>query len=245
VEWFRELYDDFRQRTGFGSIPPERTRRDVDFVVSECGLEPGDRVLDVCSGTGRHSIELERRGIHTVGFELNSSYVAIAEARAEEAGVAPRFEVGDVRTIEFGTDFDAAILMWNSFGYFSDPEESALLRKVAASLRAEGCFLIELLNRDFVLRNFEARSDQEVQGIRVVEEREFDSRTYRLRATISRFEGEQVVSRRTDWRLYSADELIGLAATAGLDVEASYGDLAGNPLTRETRLMRLVFRKRE
>ena len=153
MEWFRELYDDFRQRTGFGSLPLERTRRDVDFIVEECGLEAGDRVLDLCSGTGRHSIELEVRGIRATGIELNAHYVALARERALGAGVTPRFIVGDVRTSDFGAEFDAAVLMWNSFGYFSDEENAALLAKTSGALRVSGRFLLEVLNRDYLLQN--------------------------------------------------------------------------------------------
>lgn len=30
MDWFKELYDDFRMRTGFGSIPEDQTRKEVD-----------------------------------------------------------------------------------------------------------------------------------------------------------------------------------------------------------------------
>jgi cyclopropane fatty-acyl-phospholipid synthase-like methyltransferase len=149
VEWFESLYDDFRQRTGFGSIPAERTVRDVDFILEELRLKPGSRVLDVCSGTGRHTIELAGRDVEAIGVELNPDYVALAEERSRQAGVKPRFVQGDVRTVEFGSGYDGAILMWNSFGYFSDDEDRDLIGKVAAALRPGGRFLIELLNRDY------------------------------------------------------------------------------------------------
>jgi len=59
MEWFESLYDDFRQRTGFGSLPADRTKADVDFLVEELSLVPGSKVLDLFSGTGRHSIECQ------------------------------------------------------------------------------------------------------------------------------------------------------------------------------------------
>lgn len=241
MEWFEELYDDFRQRTGFGSLPPERTRRDVDFIVTECDLEPGDRVLDLCSGTGRHSIELESRGIHAVGVELNPRYVALARSRADQAGVHPIFRTGDVRTVELGSGFDAAILMWNSFGYFPDSEDLDVLRRVRAALRPGGRFILEVLNRDFILENFEAVSDRDIQGIRVVEERRFHVPTRRMRSIITRYEAGQVQIRRTDWRLYSLDELESLGASVGFRLAAAYGDLDRNPVTSRARLMKLVL----
>ena len=126
MEWFESLYDDFRQRTGFGNLPEDRTRTDVDFLVEELSLKPGNRVLDLFSGTGRHSIELARRGIEAVGVELNPQYVGLAEQKARETGVAPQFITGDVRKVPFGSGYDAAIIMWMSFGYFSDKDEKLI-----------------------------------------------------------------------------------------------------------------------
>ena len=94
MEWFESLYDDFRQRTGFGNLPPDRTRADVDFMVEELSLRPGNKVLDLFSGTGRHSIELSRRGIEVVGVELSAQYVDLAEERARAADVTPQFVTG-------------------------------------------------------------------------------------------------------------------------------------------------------
>jgi len=138
MEWFESLYDDFRQRTGFGSLPADRTKADVDFLVEELSLVPGSKVLDLFSGTGRHSIEFARRGIHAVGVELNPEYVGLAKQRAHEAGVAPQFVTGDVRTVPFGSGYDAAIVMWSSFGYFSDEEDRAVIRKVHSALNPGG-----------------------------------------------------------------------------------------------------------
>ena len=66
AEWFVDLYDDFRRRTGFGAVSTERTRQDVDFIYDVLGLGPGSTVLDLfCAG--RHSLELARRGCSPTG----------------------------------------------------------------------------------------------------------------------------------------------------------------------------------
>ncbi len=241
MEWFQELYDDFRQRTGFGNISDERTAREVDFIVKLCALRPGDRVLDVCAGTGRHSIELERRGIRATGFELNPDYARLALERAESRGVAPSITVGDVRTVDFGTGFHAAILMWHSFGFFSDEEDLRLLAKIGRALQPEGRFVLEILNRDFFLRHFEPRAERVVEGIEVVEEREFDLFKSRIKTTITRREQSGVVVRRTNWRMYSLHELGAMGAAAGLNLLRAYANLDEEPADLDTRLMRLLF----
>ena len=190
-------------------------------------------------------IELERRGIRASGFELNPDYVALAKARAEAAGVAPQIVVGDVRSAEFGSGFDAAILMWQSFGYFSDDENGALLRRIRNALKPGARFVLEVLNRDFLLRHFEARAKHIVDGIEVVEERTFDMLTSRMSSVIKRKEKAAVVTRQTDWRLYSLHELDTLGKAAGLFLLAAYGGLDRKPADLETRLMRLVYARSE
>ena len=198
----------------------------------------------MCSGTGRHSIELEARGVDTVGFELNPSYVELARHRAEAVGVSPVFEIGDVRSVAFGGDFDAAILMWNSFGFFSDDENLALLARIRSALKSGGRFLLELLNRDFLTRHFEATSDSEVDGIRVTEEREFDILSSRMRSSIVRHDSPPI-ERRTNWRIYSPHEVADMGRRTGFDLEAAYADLDGSPVHLDARLIRYVFVARQ
>jgi len=244
VEWFKDLYDNFRMRTGFGNISEARTKKDVDFLVQELRLTAESKVLDLFCGTGRHSIELAKRGIEAVGIEYNPEYVSLAKERARQASVSPRFIQGDVRDTEFGSEYDAAIIMWMSFGYFEDSEETLILKKVFDALKPSGRFLMEPLNRDFLIRNFAARDEKVVDGVKVIEEREFDILTSRVRGTITRHEKSGPVVKQTFWRIYSAHELKNLLEGIGFSFTAAYGNLQREPLSLETRLMRLVFEKK-
>ncbi len=244
MEWFRELYDDFRMRTGFGNIPEEQTKKDVDFLIQELKLTTGSKVLDLFCGTGRHSIELAKRGINAVGIDYNPDYLAVAQERANQASVRPKFVQGDVRDTKFGSEYDAAIVMWMSFGYFGDTEERLVLEKVFEALKPGGRFLMELLNRDFIIRNFSERDEKVIEGIKVIEERSFDVLTSRINGTITRHEKNGPVVRRTSWRFYSVHELRNMLEEIGFSFIAGYGNLERQPLSLDTRLMRLVWEKR-
>src|SRR5215471_3168886 len=84
-EWFVDLYDEFRMRTGFGSVSQEQTGREIDFLWDVLSLTSGSKVLDLFSGAGRHSIELTRRGCITTGIELNPQYVELARKNTPPA----------------------------------------------------------------------------------------------------------------------------------------------------------------
>jgi SAM-dependent methyltransferase len=243
VEWFRELYDDFRMRTGFGNIPASTTRKEVEFLVQELGLTEGSRVLDLFCGTGRHSIELARRGIVAVGIEFNADYLRLAASRAEAAGVTPTFIQGDVRNIDFGNGYDAVIIMYHSFGYFDDVEGRRILQKACTALTPSGHLFLEILNRDFLIRNFTATDERIIEGIVVREEREFDTVASRINGTITRHEAGGTVVRRVSWRVYSAQEIKAILEGFGFQFLSGYADLKRTPVSLNTRLMRLIFQR--
>ena len=77
--WFEDLadhmgsaYDRYAHTKG--------TVQEVDHVVAVLGLVPGERVLDVGCGTGRHAIELARRGISVHGIDISQRFIDIARA---------------------------------------------------------------------------------------------------------------------------------------------------------------------
>jgi SAM-dependent methyltransferase len=63
-----------RARPGY---PPEL----FDDLVSLTGLEPGDRVLEVGTGTGQVTIPLAERGLRVLGVELGANLAAITRER--------------------------------------------------------------------------------------------------------------------------------------------------------------------
>ena len=243
MEWFKDLYDDFRMTTGFGHVSDEQTKRDVDFICDVLELPKEAQVLDLFCGAGRHSLELARRGDVATGIELNPDYLKLAKELSEGESNAPNFIQGDVRRVDFGGSYDAVVIMFNSFGYFSDEEDKLVLAKIFNALKEGRRFLIELLNRDWIIKNFKERKESELGGIRVVEKRKFDVLTSRNNFTIERYERDGIITKKGSWRCYSAHELKNILEGIGFRFLAGYSNLEKEPLTKDTRLMRMVFEK--
>ncbi|XVS61000.1 class I SAM-dependent methyltransferase [Actinosynnema sp. CA-299493] len=124
VDFFTELPNEFWRR----AVPPGVTVEEIDFVERHLDLAPRSRVLDVPCGSGRHSVELARRGHRVTGVDLSAE--AIGHARRAAVGLDAEFVQADMREIPQGNGFDAVVCLGNSFGYL----ELDGLREFAAAL---------------------------------------------------------------------------------------------------------------
>src|SRR6188768_1433416 len=71
----------------------------VDF--DRLGLQPGDRVLDMGAGAGRHSFEMYRRGADVIAFDMAGEVPEGAEADVKQ---------GDALALPFGNgEFDRIV----------------------------------------------------------------------------------------------------------------------------------------
>ena len=109
----------------------------------------GERVLDLACGTGRHSLELARRGFEVVGVDISPDLLEIAEADAEArvAGTPPSSQA-DLRELDFDDEFDLVLnLNDGAVGYFETEEENRrTFEVIAAALRPGGGNLMQLPN---------------------------------------------------------------------------------------------------
>jgi SAM-dependent methyltransferase len=136
------------------------TEQEIDFLVDALGLDGESRVLDAGCGPGRHALALAQRGIAVVGVDLSPEFVGLARASADSLGVADRvrFEIGDVRQLEFADEFDAVIcLCQGGFGLLGGgADEGAVLDRFARALRSGGRLAVSAFNAYFALRHMEA-----------------------------------------------------------------------------------------
>ncbi len=162
TEWWRTLFNSIYLKTDGDVVENERnTVRDVDLLVRAAGLEPNDRILDLCCGQGRHCLELARRGFKNVtGMDRSRYLIRLARKRAKQEGLSIGFHEGDARRFRFTEDsFHCVALMGNSFGYFDREEDDiAVLLSSQRVLRTGGTLAMDLADGEWLRTNFEKRS---------------------------------------------------------------------------------------
>jgi len=214
---------------------PERERTaplEADWIVRVLSLSAGDRLLDVPCGTGRMAAELARAGIRITG--IDRSEVMISEARERCRGIRPPpvFRVGDMRELDEEPRYEAAIIWWGSFGYFSDMENLEILRRMVRALRVGGQLLVDTPNRERIRRYALGRHVVYFGEVKIVHDVGWRHDTSRIDGTWSITGHGRRKKLRSSIRLYTPGQMVELASRAGLGELRLYGDWTGRPYRR-------------
>jgi SAM-dependent methyltransferase len=214
---------------------PDRERTaalEADFITAELGLRPGDRVLDVPCGSGRIAARLAEYGCRVVGIDSSKVMIAEARERCRDLEPPPAFRVEDVRTLREPAHYQAAIVWWGSFGYFSDEVNLAIVRALASALQPGGGMLIDTPNRERVRRYALGRHQVHFGELRIDQEIVWDHETQRIEGTWRLRRRGRSRTLRSSIRLYTPLQMAALARQAGLEQIRLLGDWMGSPYSR-------------
>jgi SAM-dependent methyltransferase len=216
----------------------------VEDAISLLEISAGARVLDLCCGLGRHSLEFARRGFLVTGVDRTAAYLARAREQAGKEGLDVEFVEDDMRTFRRSESFDAVVSFFTSFGYFENAEDDRqVVTNVHGSLCSGGAFLLDVIGKEVLARVFQERTWGQEGDTIVLQEHRVSEDWGR---TISRW----IVIRNGEknefdisLRLYSATELVALLKRCGFDQVEVYGDLKGAPYDHRARRLVAVGRK--
>lgn len=203
------------------------TLREVDFLTEVLAIAPPAAVLDVGCGTGRHAIELARRGFDVTGVDISGGMLEQARTRAAQAGVAVAWVQADARHFHLPGRFDAAVcLCEGAFGLLSGAEDPiaqprAILANTAAALKPGAGCLFTVLNGYAMARRYSA--DDVRNGT-------FDplTLTERSECQVPGGGGEGAMAIGLRERGFVPTELVLLFTASGLNVAHIWGGTAGN-----------------
>ena len=243
-------YEDLFNRQTFLDLYAEQDSRlavqEVDGLVSLLNLQPSQSILDVCCGYGRHAIELAKRGHRVTGVDLAPLQVNAAVAGAAKAGVQAEFLVGDARHMRFQQGFDVTLNLLTSFGLFEeDAEHLEMLARIADATKLGGLFLMDLWNREQVIRDFGEREiETRPDGIKIEEQWSFDPWRGRIDwDNTVRFPDGSCETWHQSVRAYTLVELKNMLGHAGFEMERVYGDFQGRAYSLDSPNMITVSRK--
>jgi len=215
AEYYDTVYDYIKGR--------EVTDAECLLIMSLIGKEKGS-ILDIGAGTGRHTLELAKRGYKLTAIDSSKEMLAKLLKANSEVNV----QATDVFSfLENSTEkFDAIIMMWNTFNEIALTKKEArdLLRELKSNLSANGFILINMdkptLNKPF---KPEFYSSQEVKGQKVLVSWTNVKYAPRTRTTVSKEQlqigDKTLMPALITQRWWSKSEVRAIAKEAGFKVQ--------------------------
>lgn len=244
--WTKDYFDAWYGELILDTISPEVTQEQGLLLIKLLELAPEKKVIDLGCGKGRHALYLSREGYQVTALDFCSVYLDQLKTKKEEENLPISIIEMDMRNWVETESYDAAYLMFTSFGYFSDSENEQLLQNIASSLKKHGRLVIDIENRDYIVKFFIHEKWREKENGLLLERHKFFPLTSILstkRIMIQTNNEKRVAFRQ--YRLYSAHELVAIAEKAGLSLVHAMGDYSGIPFQINSPRMLFTFQKRE
>jgi SAM-dependent methyltransferase len=229
IEWFHDYFNESYGSIILDSIQPAYTQSQVQFIEEALQPKPGASILDLFCGKGRHTLLLAKKGYNLTAIDFVPTFIQELKDRAEQEYCSVQAICMDARSIQFRNQFDHIIVLFTSFGYFSDEENTSLLASIRTSLKPGGTCMIDVENRDYILRFFCKEKWRKKTYGWLLERNTFYQRTSRqrtLRIVIDQH-GNSTESERII-RLYSEHEILSLGNQVGFKTIKVYGDYNGS-----------------
>lgn len=235
-DWWIPFYANFRPV--FDRLPAKSTNALVRYIVRKLGLRRGMTVLDCPCGIGRVGLPLARLGTKVTGVDISPHFIEEFAVKAKRKGLTVRLLEADMRRIDFRTEFDVALNLWTSFGYFTNEAENLkVLRGLYHALRPGGRLLLHVISRDWIVANFNDRDWWEDGRDHVLVRRRFDFATSISYDDWIYVKDGKERPCRCQLRAYSYHELLAMFRKVGfVDVEG-YGSMRDEPIGRDSRMM--------
>ena len=181
-QWYELLFENCGKKYDNENFT-RGTIGECDFIEKEINFDKSLKILDVGCGTGRHSIELSKRGYCVTGIDLSESQLKRAKEKAKENNLIIDFQCYDARNLPFNCEFDVAIMLCE--GGFSlmetDEMNFEILKNVTKSLKQNSKIIFNVPNGLFPLFNslddFYASTVEE--GNSICRNNNFDLMTFR------------------------------------------------------------------
>jgi D-alanine-D-alanine ligase len=233
--WGAKFFDDVFWQFAEDVYTDPQTGNEIEMVVATTAARSGWSCLDLACGRGRHAIALAKSGLSVAGVDISAASISHARREAARQGSDARFTVADLREYEIGpASWNLIMLLQNTFGYFDDLENMALIRRIYHGLRPGGACYIDALNFDYVRDNFEAATVYERSGKRFVMEQSYDYVSAVLRQTLRLDAPGAPPARTSTLRMYGTAEIVSLLRLAGFVRVQAYGSHETNRAAQRT-----------
>lgn len=242
-EWYEKWFSDKLYLEIYKHRDEGEAKQLIDLIQRSLPLTTGNRVLDICCGAGRHSVEMALRGFKVTGFDLSGFLIKEAQNHLRQTlvqGLDVKFLKKDMRNFNFRSSFDLAINIFTSFGYFdNDKENFKVFRNAANSLKKGGFFVFDYLNSIYLKSNLVPSGRSKSGKITILQKRRIENGFVIKDITIKDGIKEKKFSEVL--KLYEPFTLLNVMPSFGFKVIKAAGDYTGSPFNHEKSNRLIIF----
>ncbi len=205
-------------------IPTELTVKETDFMMQYFNLQPGNKVLDIMCGYGRHAIALAKKGINVTAVDNLGEYIAEINETAVKENLSIKATKADIIKYEAEGIFDLALCMGNSLCFFDRSDTIKLLKMIAAHLKPGGHFLINTwMLAEIAFKNFQEKSWSNLSDLKFITESKYLLQPSRIETEhlILVPDGKTETKKAIDY-IYSVAEMELMLEEAGFTMKEVY-----------------------
>ena len=205
-------------------IPEELTTKEVDFMLNYFRLQPGDKLLDLMCGYGRHAIALARKGMIVTAIDNLGDYINEIKQVAEKESLSITAIQSDVTKFSVDVQFDLAMIMGNSLNFFNAADTTGLLTNISTHLKPGGHILINSWTlAEIAIKNFKDKSWSYIGDMKFLVDSKFLFHPARIEAesTMIAPDGTVEVKKGIDY-IFSLNEMEAMLQRAGFLLKEIY-----------------------
>lgn len=205
-------------------IPKELTYKEVDFIIQYFDLHPGDKILDLMCGFGRHALSLSEKGMIVTAVDNLEYYISELNEVAKKKNLDLRAIQTDVLSYKSESVFDLVICMGNSINFFPAKDTQLLLTLISSQIKVGGYFLINSWSlAEIAIKQFIEKSWAEVDGMKILTSCEYLFSPTRIEAETTIISSNKIVEQKKaiDY-IFSISEIECMLSRAGFSLKEIY-----------------------
>jgi len=226
--WYEEIFENYAE--GYDrEVFTRGTLGEVDFFEKEFRSDRTKKILDLGCGTGRHAVELAKRGYVVTGLDLSETLLERAREKAAAAGVKVDFIHADARSYHVDAEYDAVLMICEGAFPLMETDEMnfRILENAARALKPDGKLILTTLNALFPL--FHSVKDFLNSAGQKSEEYTFDLMTFRDHSILEIADDSgRKKTLSCNERYYAPSEIAWMLGSLGFKAVAIHGCKLGN-----------------
>jgi SAM-dependent methyltransferase len=221
--WYESFFTGINCEMWEKAASKEWTDLEVNFITDVLNIQAGSKILDMPCGTGRHSIELAKKGFQITAVDISEEFINNLKKKSDQEQLNIEIVHGNILTITLNGTFDGGFCLGNSFGYFPYEDMQIFVKKVSASLKKGGKWIINTgVVAEGFLSKFTPDKKYELDGLTMEIHNDYDIWESCLLTTLIYTKNEKQEIHRFKHYAYTVAEIIRMLGKYDLRTIAVY-----------------------